>query len=111
VLAEFGDSGSNEDLLERLAAALDGHEAVLAQSVEQARALWRLRESIPEAQFSNVKHDISVPVSKIPDSSRTATPRCAALSVTRKSTASATSATATCTTTSVPVTDPRNAPP
>jgi len=67
VLAEFGDSGRNEDLFERLADALEGHEAVLAQSVEQARALWRLRESIPEAQFSNVKHDISVPVSKIPE--------------------------------------------
>ena len=38
-------------------------EAVLAQSGEQARALWRIRESIPEAQFSNVKHDISVPIS------------------------------------------------
>src|SRR5262249_146687 len=42
-------------------------EAAIAQSVDQARALWRIRESIPEAQFSNVKHDISVPVSKIPD--------------------------------------------
>ena len=67
VLAEFGDSGTNEALLERLEAALGAHEAVLAQSVEQARSLWRLRESIPEAQFSNVKHDISVPVSKIPE--------------------------------------------
>jgi FAD/FMN-containing dehydrogenase len=67
VLAEFGDSGSNEALLERLEAALGAHEAALAQSVEQARSLWRLRESIPEAQFSNVKHDISVPVSKIPE--------------------------------------------
>ena len=67
VLAEFGDSGSSEDLRERLEAALEGHEAVLAQSGEQARSLWRLRESIPEAQFSNVKHDISVPVSKIPE--------------------------------------------
>jgi FAD/FMN-containing dehydrogenase len=66
VLAEFGDSGTAEDLQERIAEALDGHEAVLAQSGEQARSLWRLRESIPEAQFSNVKHDISVPVSKIP---------------------------------------------
>jgi FAD/FMN-containing dehydrogenase len=47
--------------------ALGGEEAVLAQSGEQARALWRLRESIPEAQFSNVKHDISVPVSRIPE--------------------------------------------
>jgi FAD/FMN-containing dehydrogenase len=67
VLAEFGDSGTAEALHERIAEALDGHEAVLAQSGEQARSLWRLRESIPEAQFSNVKHDISVPVSKIPE--------------------------------------------
>ena len=67
VLAEFGDSGTAEDLHQRIAEALDGHDAVLAQSGEQARSLWRLRESIPEAQFSNVKHDISVPVSKIPE--------------------------------------------
>jgi FAD/FMN-containing dehydrogenase len=67
ILAEFGDSGAAEDLQQRVAETLDGHEAVLAQSGEQARSLWRLRESIPEAQFSNVKHDISVPVSKIPE--------------------------------------------
>jgi len=67
VLAEFGDSGSSQSLLERLEGALGEHEAVLAQSGEQARALWRLRESIPEAQFSNVKHDISVPISRIPE--------------------------------------------
>src|SRR5436309_533805 len=42
-------------------------DAVLAQSGEQARSLWRLRESIPEAQFTNVKHDVSVPVSKTPE--------------------------------------------
>ncbi len=41
------------------------HEAVLAQSGEQTRNLWRIRESIPEAQFANVKHDISMPVSRI----------------------------------------------
>ena len=40
---------------------------MLAQSGEQARALWRIRESIPEAQFANVKHDISVPISRIPE--------------------------------------------
>ena len=67
ILAEFGDSGAAEDLQERIAGALDGHAAVLAQSGEQARSLWRLRESIPEAQFSNVKHDISVPISRIPE--------------------------------------------
>jgi FAD/FMN-containing dehydrogenase len=41
-------------------------DAAIAHSGEQARALWRIRESIPEAQFTNVKHDVSVPVSCIP---------------------------------------------
>jgi FAD/FMN-containing dehydrogenase len=49
-----------------VAQALGEREAVLAQSSEQARSLWRIRESIPEAQFANVKHDVSVPVSKTP---------------------------------------------
>ena len=44
--------------------------AVLASSGEQARRLWALREDISEAQkvegFS-IKHDISVPVSRIPE--------------------------------------------
>jgi FAD/FMN-containing dehydrogenase len=67
VLAELGDSGAPEELQERVAEALDGREAVLAQSVEQARALWRIRESIPEAQFANVKHDVSIAISSIPE--------------------------------------------
>jgi FAD/FMN-containing dehydrogenase len=67
VLAEFGDSGAPEELQQRLEQALAEREAVLAQSGEQSRALWRIRESIPEAQFANVKHDISVPVSRIPE--------------------------------------------
>jgi FAD/FMN-containing dehydrogenase len=67
VLCELADSGAQASLEERAAEALSGRDAVLAQSGEQARALWRLRESIPEAQFSNVKHDISVPVSRIPE--------------------------------------------
>jgi FAD/FMN-containing dehydrogenase len=66
VLAEFGDSGASEELHERVAQALADREAVLAQSGEQSRSLWRIRESIPEAQFANVKHDISVPISIIP---------------------------------------------
>ena len=67
VLVELGDSGTPEELRERVEQALGEREAVLAQSGEQARALWRIRESIPEAQFANVKHDISVPVSRIPE--------------------------------------------
>jgi FAD/FMN-containing dehydrogenase len=66
VLVELADSGAPEALLERAAGALEEREAVLAQSGEQARALWRIRESIPEAQFTNVKHDISVSISRIP---------------------------------------------
>ena len=65
VLAEFGDGGAPEKLRERVEQALGERDAVIAQSGEQARALWRIRESIPEAQFANVKHDISVPVSRI----------------------------------------------
>jgi FAD/FMN-containing dehydrogenase len=67
VLAQFADSGGAPELHERVADALAEREAVLAQSGEQARSLWRIRESIPEAQFANVKHDISVPISRIPD--------------------------------------------
>jgi FAD/FMN-containing dehydrogenase len=67
VLAEFGDSGGQSELDERLTQELGQYEAVLAQSGDQSRALWRIRESIPEAQFANVKHDISVPISRIPE--------------------------------------------
>ena len=43
-------------------------DAVVAQSMAQARALWLLRESISEAQTregKNIKHDIAVPISSI----------------------------------------------
>jgi FAD/FMN-containing dehydrogenase len=67
VLAEIADSGDERALRERVEEALgeaNVADAVIAQSVEQSRALWRIRETVPEAQFTNVKHDISVPVSK-----------------------------------------------
>jgi FAD/FMN-containing dehydrogenase len=74
VLAELGDSGEAAALHRRVEDALADcaergalRDAALAQSVAQSRALWRIRETIPEAQFTNVKHDISVPVSRIPD--------------------------------------------
>jgi FAD/FMN-containing dehydrogenase len=72
VLAQLADSGETAELAARVEQALGEREAVLAQSGEQARSLWRIRESIPEAQFSNVKHDISVPVSRIPEFTRRA---------------------------------------
>src|SRR3954466_14263671 len=81
VLAEPADSGEERPLAaggdarpwgEQVEKALvDAAErgaiayAALAQSGEQARALWRIRETVPEAQFTNVKHDISVPISRV----------------------------------------------
>jgi FAD/FMN-containing dehydrogenase len=67
VLAQFADSGGAAELQERVEQALAERETVIAQSGEQARSLWRIRESIPEAQFANVKHDISMPISGIPE--------------------------------------------
>ena len=45
-------------------------DAVVAESLTQARQLWQIRENIPLAQAReglNVKHDISVPISRIPE--------------------------------------------
>ena len=45
-------------------------DAVVAENISQARALWHIRESIPLAQAQeglNIKHDISIAVSRIPD--------------------------------------------
>jgi len=44
-------------------------DAVVAESLAQAQGLWQIRESIPLAQATeglNIKHDISIPVSRIP---------------------------------------------
>jgi FAD/FMN-containing dehydrogenase len=44
-------------------------DAVVAESLAQAQVLWQIRETIPLAQADeglNIKHDISVPVSRIP---------------------------------------------
>jgi FAD/FMN-containing dehydrogenase len=73
VLVEAEDSGTFESLQGRLEAALaecaehgQVRDAAIAASHLQAAALWRIRESIPEAQFANVKHDVSVAVSRVP---------------------------------------------
>ncbi len=70
VLVELADRGSNDALREMLEQALEGGHAlnaVMAKSQAEAKALWSIRESVPEAQFTNVKHDISVAVSKLPE--------------------------------------------
>lgn len=51
-----------------MAAELVG-DALVAQNQAQARAMWRLRETISEAQKregASIKHDIAVPVTAIP---------------------------------------------
>ncbi len=85
VLTELADSGEERLLRERVEKVLAEcaergtiEDAVLAQSGEQARALWRIRETVPGAQFTNVKHDISVPVSKTAEFIDRAGPRLAA---------------------------------
>ena len=45
-------------------------DAVVAENLTQAHQLWHIREAIPLAQAEeglNIKHDISVPVSRIPE--------------------------------------------
>lgn len=45
-------------------------DAVVASSIQQSRDLWKLRESLSEAQKpagGSIKHDISVPVARIPE--------------------------------------------
>ena len=78
-------------------------DAAIAESLEQAHAMWHIRESIPLAQAEegpNIKHDISLPVSAIADFvAATDAALRARLSRRRAWSTSATSATATCTTT------------
>ncbi|MYM67525.1 FAD-binding protein [Pseudoduganella sp. FT55W] len=77
VLLELSSSESEQHavgLLEHaIGAALERgviNDAVVATSVAQSAGLWQLREHIPLAQAKagkNIKHDISLPVSRIAD--------------------------------------------
>ena len=77
VLLEYSDPDGEapararfEPLLEAALARGLITDAALAESLAQSAALWHLRESIPLAQGLeglNVKHDIALPVSAIPD--------------------------------------------
>jgi FAD/FMN-containing dehydrogenase len=57
-----------EDVLERAFEAGGVTDAVIAANGAQAAQLWRLRESIPEAQKhegGSIKNDVSVPISQV----------------------------------------------
>jgi FAD/FMN-containing dehydrogenase len=57
-----------ETLMEQALESESVADAVVAESIAQAQALWHIRESIPLAQAQeglNIKHDISVPISRI----------------------------------------------
>ena len=66
-------SGLMKAVEEALGAAFEAGEvsnAVIASSGQQSAALWKLRESIPEAQKlagAGLKHDISVPLTNVPE--------------------------------------------
>ncbi len=75
VLLEVSDEQGSEQAQSRLESVL-AHamesgailDAVVAKNLAESRSLWHLRESIPVAQSMeglNIKHDISLPVSRI----------------------------------------------
>jgi FAD/FMN-containing dehydrogenase len=76
LLIELGSPNPRQNLtglltseLADAAAAGTVKDAMLATSLAQAQAMWKLRESVPEAQRrhgASIKHDVSVPVSAIP---------------------------------------------
>lgn len=72
VLTELADAppGCLLQILERaLDAGLIG-DATVAQSGSQRQELWDIREKMPESQRfegGSIKHDVSVPVSKLPE--------------------------------------------
>jgi FAD/FMN-containing dehydrogenase len=76
LLIELSSPNPRQDLLTLLAATLEDaaarggiQDAMIATSIAQAQAMWKLRESVPEAQRrhgASLKHDVSVPVSAIP---------------------------------------------
>ena len=72
VLAE-ASGGANSHLEEAMESALSASDlvtdAVIAKSEAQRAALWKLRESMSEAQKpegGSIKHDVSVPIKDIP---------------------------------------------
>jgi FAD/FMN-containing dehydrogenase len=76
VLLELSDNDGETPARERFEALLGDAleqgvigDAAIAANLAQSRAMWHLREAIPLAQAEeglNIKHDIALPVSKIP---------------------------------------------
>jgi FAD/FMN-containing dehydrogenase len=76
LLVELSSPNPSQGLTALLTSELEGaaatgvlKDAMPATSLAQAQAMWKLRESIPEAQRrhgASIKHDVSVPVSGIP---------------------------------------------
>ncbi|MBV6658003.1 MAG: FAD-binding oxidoreductase [Devosiaceae bacterium] len=76
VLAEISSGRSEEDaqalMMDGLEAALDAGEivdAAIAQSLEQSNEFWAIRHGMSEvqkAEGASIKHDVSVPVAKVP---------------------------------------------
>jgi D-lactate dehydrogenase (cytochrome) len=77
VLLELSDNESEEHANAMLESVISDaleqeiiQDAVVASSIAQSKALWNLREHISLAQAEegkNIKHDISVPISRIGD--------------------------------------------
>lgn len=68
--ATVGLRESMEDILTTGAERELVRDATIAESVEQGKAFWRIRELFGEMQRhvgASIKHDVSVPVSAIPD--------------------------------------------
>ena len=66
---EQAATASLEALLESALEAGDASDAALSASVAQFRSLWALREDISESQGAagpTIKHDISLPIARIP---------------------------------------------
>jgi FAD/FMN-containing dehydrogenase len=76
LLIELSAPNPRQGLITLLTATLEDaaasgiiQDAMLATSIAQAQSMWKLRESVPEAQRrhgASLKHDVSVPVSAIP---------------------------------------------
>ena len=85
-LIELTGNGAQADLDTRLEGALEAAfeadqivDAVIGASEAQKDALWALRENLSEAQKhegASIKHDVSVPVSRVADFIKVATQAC-----------------------------------